>query len=37
VYFEGSHIYDSYNKNDDDVIAVMEEISSPKYEGEGLL
>jgi hypothetical protein len=37
VYFEGSHIYDSDDENDDDVIAVMEEISSPKYEGEGLL
>jgi hypothetical protein len=36
VYFEGSHIYDSYDKNDDDVIVAMEEISSPKYEGEGL-
>jgi hypothetical protein len=37
VYFEGIHIYDSDDENDDDVIAVMEEISSPKYEGEGLL
>lgn len=37
VYFEGIHIYDSYDENDDDVIVAMEEISNPKYEGGGLL